>query len=105
MRRLFQAIQPTSKSDCVFAGALIRPVATTGGQKGILSEQDRNKLEILLYMRNDAIGKISKLMIAIYGAADMYRRAFAKHDGKKLRLRNMETMKMLTSRDYTELWD
>ena len=37
---LFQAIQPTSKSDCVFAGALIRPVATTGRTKGH-SFQDR----------------------------------------------------------------
>ena len=33
MRRLFRAIQPTSVYDCVFATAMVRPVAMSGRQK------------------------------------------------------------------------
>jgi DNA polymerase III alpha subunit len=33
MRRLFRAIRPTSVEDCVFATALVRPVAVEGRKK------------------------------------------------------------------------
>ena len=36
MRRLFRAIQPKSRKDCVFATALIRPVAISGRKKATM---------------------------------------------------------------------
>ncbi len=92
MRRLFQAIQPTSKSDCVFATALIRPVATTGRQKAaFFQDWTEQRLEDTIVYEDDAIKKISKLIGCDMYEADMYRRTFAKSDEEKV-MQFMEKM-------------
>src|SRR5210317_916823 len=85
MRRLFQAIQPKSKSDCVFATALIRPVATTGRQKAaFFQDWTEQRLDDTIVYEDDAIKKISKLIGCDMYEADMYRRAFAKRDEERV---------------------
>ena len=85
MRRLFQAIQPKSKNDCVFATALIRPVATTGRQKAsFFQDWTEQRLEDTIVYEDDAIRKISKLIGCDMYEADMYRRAFAKRDEERV---------------------
>ena len=92
MRRLFQAIQPQSKSDCVFATALIRPVATTGRQKAaFFQDWTEQRLEDTIVYEDDAIRKIAKLIDCDMYEADMYRRAFAKRDEQKV-MQFMERM-------------
>jgi len=92
MRRLFQAIQPQSKSDCVFATALIRPVATTGRQKAaFFQDWTEQRLEDTIVYEDDAIRKIAKLINCDMYEADMYRRAFAKRDEQKV-MQFMERM-------------
>ena len=92
MRRLFQAIQPKGKSDCVFATALIRPVATTGRQKAsFFQDWTEQRLEDTIVYEDDAIKKISKLIGCDMYEADMYRRAFAKRDEEKV-MQFMEKM-------------
>ena len=41
----FKQYNQQVKADCVFAGALIRPVATTGRTKGHSFRMDRQRLE------------------------------------------------------------
>jgi DNA polymerase III subunit alpha len=85
MRRLFRAIQPKSRSDCVFATALIRPVATTGRQKAsFFHDWTEQRLEESIVYEDDAIKKISKLIGCDIYEADMYRRAFAKKNEEKV---------------------
>jgi DNA polymerase III alpha subunit len=85
MRRLFQAIQPQSKSDCVFATALIRPVATTGRQKAaFFHDWTEQALEDTIVYEDDAIRKIAGLIGCDMYEADMYRRAFAKRDEERV---------------------
>jgi DNA polymerase III subunit alpha len=85
MRRLFRAIQPQSRSDCVFATALIRPVATTGRQKAsFFHDWTEQRLEESIVYEDDAIKKISKLIGCDMYEADMYRRAFAKKNEEKV---------------------
>ena len=92
MRRLFQAIQPQSKADCVFATALIRPVATTGRQKAaFFQDWTEQRLEDTIVYEDDAIRKIAKLINCDMYEADMYRRAFAKRDEEKV-MQFMERM-------------
>lgn len=85
MRRLFRAIQPKSRADCVFATALIRPVATTGRQKAsFFHDWSQEKFEDSIVYEDDAIKKISKLIGCDIYEADMYRRAFAKKNEEKV---------------------
>jgi len=85
MRRLFRAIQPQSKADCVFATALIRPVATTGRQKAsFFQDWTEQRLEDTIVYEDDAIRKIARLIGCDLYEADMYRRAFAKKDEERV---------------------
>ncbi len=99
MRRLFRAIQPKNKSDCVFATALIRPVATTGRQKAaFFQDWTEQKLEDTIVYEDDAIRKISKLIGCDMYEADMYRRAFAKRNEERV----MEFMERMGESDNKE---
>jgi DNA polymerase III alpha subunit len=92
MRRLFRAIQPKSRSDCVFATALIRPVATTGRQKAsFFHDWTEQRLSDTIVYEDDAIHKITKLIGCTTYEADMYRRAFAKRNEERV-LEFMERM-------------
>ena len=92
MRRLFRAIQPKNRSDCVFATALIRPVATTGRQKAsFFHDWTEQRLSDTIVYEDDAITKISKLIGCSSYEADMYRRAFAKRNEERV-LEFMERM-------------
>jgi DNA polymerase III alpha subunit len=86
MRRLFRAIQPTSVADCVFATALVRPVAVEGRKKASFFH-DWTKTtvqESAIVCEDDAIEKIMKLIGVSAYQADMYRRAFAKRNEEKV---------------------
>ena len=85
MRRLFRAIKPTSRADCVFATALIRPVATTGRQKAsFFHDWTEQRLSDTIVYEDDAIHKISRLIGCDAYEADMYRRAFAKRNEERV---------------------
>jgi DNA polymerase III alpha subunit len=86
MRRLFRAIQPTSVDDCVFATALVRPVAVEGRKKASFFH-DWTKTavqESAIVCEDDAIEKIMKLIGVNAYEADMYRRAFTKRNEEKV---------------------
>jgi DNA polymerase III alpha subunit len=86
MKRLFRALQPTGVEDCVFASALVRPVAMEGRRKASWfrdwSEKGIQKNAIVY--EDDAIHKIMKLIGINPYEADMYRRAFAKKNEEKM---------------------
>ncbi len=86
MRRLFRAIQPTSVEDCVFATALVRPVAVEGRKKASFFHDWTKKTvqESAIVCEDDAIEKIMKLISVNAYEADMYRRAFAKRNEEKV---------------------
>jgi len=86
MRRLFRAIKPTSVADCVFATALVRPVAMEGRRKAAWFRDwtaDGVK-ERAIVCEDDAIERIMKLIGVSAYEADMYRRAFAKKNEEKV---------------------
>ena len=86
MRRLFRAIRPTSVADCVFATALVRPVAMEGRRKAAWFRDwtaDGAK-ERAIICEDDAIERIMKLIGVNAYEADMYRRAFAKKNEEKV---------------------
>ena len=86
MRRLFRAIRPTSVEDCVFATALVRPVAVEGRKKASFFH-DWTKTSVqdsAIVCEDDAIEKIMKLISVNAYEADMYRRAFAKRNEEKV---------------------
>lgn len=86
MRRLFRAIKPTSVADCVFATALVRPVAMEGRRKASWFRDwtaDGVK-ERAIVCEDDAIERIMKLIGVSAYEADMYRRAFAKKNEEKV---------------------
>lgn len=79
MRRIFRALKPTSRQDCVFATALVRPVATQGRRKAsFFQDWSTEKFGENTVFEDDAIVRISKLIGCDYYEADMWRRAFAK---------------------------
>jgi len=81
MRRLFRAIQPKCRRDCVFATALIRPVATTGRQRAsFFHDWTEQRLADTVVYEDDAITRISRLIGCDQYQADRYRRAFAKRN-------------------------
>jgi len=85
MRRLFRAIRPQTRADCVFATALIRPVATTGRQKAsFFHDWTEQRLSDTIVYEDDAIHKISRLIGCNTYEADMYRRAFAKRNEERV---------------------
>ena len=86
MRRLFRAIQPTSVEDCVFATALVRPVAVEGRKKASFFHDwtKTSVQESAIVCEDDAIEKIMKLIGVNAYEADMYRRAFAKRNEEKV---------------------
>jgi len=86
MRRLFRAIRPTSVHDCVFATALVRPVAVEGRKKASFFHDWTQKTvqESAIVCEDDAIEKIMKLISVNAYEADMYRRAFAKRNEEKV---------------------
>lgn len=86
MRRLFRAIQPTSVEDCVFATALVRPVAVEGRRKASFFHDWTKKSvqESAIVCEDDAIEKIMSLIGVNAYEADMYRRAFAKRNEEKV---------------------
>jgi DNA polymerase III alpha subunit len=86
MRRLFRAIRPTSVEDCVFATALVRPVAVEGRKKASFFHDWTKKTvqESAIVCEDDAIEKIMQLISVNAYEADMYRRAFAKRNEEKV---------------------
>lgn len=85
MRRLFRAIQPTSVYDCVFATAMIRPVALSGRQKAsMFQDWSTETLHDSIVFEDDAIEMISQIIGVDHYEADMYRRAFAKKNDEKI---------------------
>ena len=85
MRRLFRAIQPTSVYDCVFATAMIRPVAMSGRQKAAMFQDwSREATQDSVVFEDDAIDIISSIIGVDQYEADAYRRAFAKKNDEKI---------------------
>jgi len=86
MRRLFRAIKPTSVEDCVFATALVRPVAVEGRKKASFFHDwtKTSVQESAIVCEDDAIEKIMRLIGVNAYEADMYRRAFAKRNEEKV---------------------
>ena len=85
MRRLFRAIQPTSMQDCVFATAMIRPVAMSGRQKAAMFQDwSQEVVQDSVVFEDDAIDIISNIIGVDMYEADMYRRAFAKKNDEKI---------------------
>jgi DNA polymerase III alpha subunit len=85
MRRLFRAIQPTSVYDCVFATAMVRPVAMSGRQKAAMFQDwSQEAVQDSVVFEDDAIDIISSIIGVDMYEADMYRRAFAKKNDEKI---------------------
>jgi DNA polymerase III alpha subunit len=85
MRRLFRAIQPRSIKDCVFATALIRPVAVSGRKKATMfHDWSKERMEDTIVYEDDAIDRISEVLGIDKYEADGYRRAFAKKNEEKI---------------------
>ena len=85
MRRLFRAIKPTSRSDCVLGTALIRPVATQGRRKGsFFQDWSKDTLSDTIVFEDDAIELIAEILGCDDYEADMWRRAFAKKNEEKI---------------------
>ena len=85
MRRLFRAIQPKSRKDCVFATALIRPVAISGRKKATMfHDWSKERMSDTIVYEDDAIDRISEVLNIDKYEADMYRRAFAKKNEEKI---------------------
>ena len=85
MRRLFRAIQPKSVYDCVFATAMIRPVAMSGRQKAsMFQDWSKEAVQDSVVFEDDAIDIISDIIGVDMYEADMYRRAFAKKKDEKI---------------------
>lgn len=85
MRRLFRAIQPKSVYDCVFATAMVRPVAMSGRQKAsMFQDWSQEAVQDAVVFEDDAIDIISDIIGVDMYEADMYRRAFAKKNDEKI---------------------
>ena len=85
MRRLFRAIQPTCVEDCVFATAMIRPVAMSGRQKAAMFQDwSQEVVQDSIVFEDDAIDIISNIIGVDMYEADMYRRAFAKKNDERI---------------------
>jgi DNA polymerase III alpha subunit len=85
MKRLFRAIQPRSRADCVMATALIRPVATQGRRRAsFFQDWSKDGFDNTIVFEDDAIELISEILNCNQYEADMWRRAFAKKNEEKM---------------------
>ena len=85
MKRLFRAIQPKSRADCILATALVRPVATMGRRRAsAFQDWTKDNFSDTIVFEDDAIVLISEILGCNYSEADMWRRAFAKKDEEKI---------------------
>ena len=85
MKRLFKAIQPQSRADCILGTALIRPVATQGRRKAsFFQDWSKDGFEDTIVFEDDAIELISEILGCNQYEADMWRRAFAKKNEEKI---------------------
>jgi DNA polymerase III alpha subunit len=85
MKRLFRAIQPKSRADCILGTALIRPVATQGRRKAsFFQDWSKDGFEDTIVFEDDAIDLISEILGCDQYEADMWRRAFAKKNEEKI---------------------
>jgi DNA polymerase III alpha subunit len=85
MKRLFRAIQPKNRSDCVMATALIRPVATQGRRRAsFFQDWSKDGFDNTIVFEDDAIELIGEILGCDQYEADMWRRAFAKKNEEKM---------------------
>lgn len=85
MRRLFRAIKPQSRSDCVLATALVRPVATMGRRRAsAFQDWTKDNFNDTIVFEDDAIRLIADILGCNQYEADMWRRAFAKKNEEKI---------------------
>ena len=85
MKRLFRAIKPQNRNDCVLGTALIRPVATQGRRKAsFFQDWSQDKFDDTIVFEDDAITLISEILGCDQYTADMWRRAFAKKNEEKM---------------------
>ena len=85
MKRLFRAIQPTSRADCVLATALVRPVATVGRRRAsAFQDWTKDNFSDTIVFEDDAISLIGEILGCDQYEADMWRRAFAKKHEEKM---------------------
>lgn len=92
MRRLFRAIKPKSMYDCVWATALVRPVAMEGRKRASLFQNfTREAIDSAIVYEDDAIEQIARHAGIDHYKADQYRRAFAKGNDEKI----MEFMELV----------
>ena len=85
MKRLFRAIQPTSRADCVLATALVRPVATVGRRRAsAFQDWTKDNFSDTIVFEDDAISLIGEILGCDQYEADMWRRAFAKKNEEKM---------------------
>lgn len=85
MRRLFRAIQPKSRADCVLGTALIRPVATQGRRRAsFFQDWSKDTFDNTIVFEDDAIKLIAEILECDEFTADMWRRAFAKKNEEKM---------------------
>jgi len=85
MKRLFRAIKPRSRADCVLGTALIRPVATMGRRRAsAFQDWSTDQLQDTIVFEDDAIKLIAEILECDQYTADMWRRAFAKKDEEKI---------------------
>jgi DNA polymerase III alpha subunit len=85
MKRLFRAIRPQNRNDCVLCTALIRPVATQGRRRAsFFQDWSQDKFEDTIVFEDDAIDLIGEILGCDQYEADMWRRAFAKKNEEKM---------------------
>ncbi len=85
MKRLFRAIRPKSRADCVLGTALIRPVATMGRRRAsAFQDWTKDNFDDTIVFEDDAIHLISEILGCDQYTADMWRRAFAKKNEEKM---------------------
>lgn len=85
MKRLFRALKTRTRSDCVLATALIRPVATMGRRRAnSFQDWSQDSFDDHIVFEDDAIVLISEILGCDQYEADMWRRAFAKKNEEKI---------------------
>jgi error-prone DNA polymerase len=85
MKRLFRALKTRTRSDCVLATALIRPVATMGRRRAnSFQDWSQDSFDDHIVFEDDAIILISEILGCDQYEADMWRRAFAKKNEEKI---------------------
>jgi error-prone DNA polymerase len=86
-RQLHQDIQPRNRKEIIFSLALIRPSPSADGRRLRVLDRFhsyRDHVGHLIY-DDDGIRFIQNLLLCSEGEAEMYRKAFAKKNGEKMR--------------------